>query len=230
MKKSRVLVVAAHPDDEILGCGGTVARLIEEGCEGYTLVLGEGMTSRDEKRNRKARVKEINALKRQIEEAGRIIGIREVFSFDFPDNRFDTVPFLDIVKVIEKVKREVRPEIVFTHYEKDLNVDHQITSRAVLTATRPIPGETVREIYSFETLSSTEWSYPMSFSPDVFFDISGSLEVKLKAMKSYQGELRDFPHPRSLEGIALCARNRGMQVGVPHAEAFKMIRMIRPWI
>ncbi|MBL7085874.1 MAG: PIG-L family deacetylase [Candidatus Cloacimonetes bacterium] len=224
---NRILVVAAHPDDEILGCGGTVARLIKEGYESYTLILGEGITSRDKIRDRKNREKEISTLKNQIKKANDIIGVKEVITYDFPDNRFDTVPFLDIVKIIKKVKNKIKPEIIFTHYEKDLNIDHQITFKAVLTATRPIKDEVVKEIYSFEILSSTEWNYPLTFSPNIFYDISDTIEIKQKAMSEYKAELREYPHPRSLKGIKLNAESWGMRVGINFVESFKKIRSIK---
>jgi len=133
---NRVLIVAAHPDDEVLGCGGTISRLVREGYEAYTLILGEGITSRDKNRNRKKRKEEINKLKEQIYKANKVLGVKEVFTFDFPDNRFDSVDFLDIVKTIEEVKNNLKPEIVFTHSKSDLNIDHYITYKAVITATR----------------------------------------------------------------------------------------------
>jgi LmbE family N-acetylglucosaminyl deacetylase len=120
--KNNILIVSAHPDDEVLGCGGTVARLVKEGHQAYTLILGEGITSRDEKRDRAKRETEIQKLKNQAKKVNKIIGVEEAFIYDFPDNRFDTVPFLDIVKVIEKIKNDIKPKIIFTHYEKDLNV------------------------------------------------------------------------------------------------------------
>jgi len=225
MKK--VLIVAAHPDDEILGCGGTITRLVRESSEAYTLILGEGVTSRDDVRNKGKREKEVAELKRQAKEANKLLNIKEVFFFGFPDNRFDTVSLLDIVKTIEKVKNKIKPDVIFTHYERDLNIDHQITYRAVITATRPLKGESVKEIYSFEVPSSTEWYYPLSFSPEVFFDISETVDIKLKSLEKYKTELREYPHPRSLEGIKLIARLWGMKVGLNYAEAFKVVRIIK---
>ena len=223
----KILVISSHPDDEILGCGGTIARLVKEGCDVYTLILGEGITSRDKKRERAKREKEIRGLKEQIHKANKMIGFKEDFIYDFPDNRFDTVPLLDIVKVIENIKDKVKPDIIFTHYEKDLNIDHQITYRAVITATRPLPNETIKEIYSFEVLSSTEWGYPLSFSPDVFFDISETMDLKIKAMAEYKTELKEFPHPRSLESIRQNARLWGIKIGLKYAEAFKLVRQVK---
>ena len=216
----KILIVAAHPDDEVLGCFGTVARLIKEGYEAYTLILGEGKTSRYEG------TKEIEILKKEAIKANEYIGIKDIFLEKFPDNRFDSVDLLDIVKVIEKIKNKTKPDIIFTHFEKDLNIDHQISYRAVITATRPMVSESIKEIYSFEVLSSTDWNFPLSFSPDTFFDIGESIEAKIKAMSLYKSELRNFPHPRSLEGIKLNAKNIGMKIGVDFAESFKCVRRI----
>ena len=224
---NKILIISAHPDDEVLGCGGTVARLNKEGHTIYTLILGEGITSRDDLRDIKKREKNILELKGEAKKANAILGVKEVFFHNFPDNRFDTVPFLYIVKVIEKIKNNIKPDIIFTHYEKDLNIDHQITYKAVITAARPIKGETVKKIYSFEIPSSTEWSFPLSFSPDVFYDISETIEIKLKALENYKTELKKYPHPRSLEGVKLTAKNWGMKVGLEYAEAFKVVRIIK---
>jgi len=219
MKK--ILIVAAHPDDEVLGCFGTVAKLIKEGYEAYTLVLGEGKTSRggDEQ--------EIKILKEEIKEANKTIGIKQVFTYDFPDNSFDSIPLLDIVKTVLHVKEKIKPDIIFTHYENDLNIDHQLTYKAVITATRPMENESVKEIYAFEVLSSTEWNYPLNFSPDTFFDISTTIDLKINAMQAYTSELRKFPHPRSLEGIELNAKYQGMRVGKKYVEVFKSVRILK---
>jgi len=227
MSNKKILVIASHPDDEILGCGGTMHRMISEGADGYTLILGEGITSRDEKRDRELRSEQLGALQTAVRNANDLLGIKQVYTKDYPDNRFDSIPLLDIIKTIEEIKAIVSPDIVFTQYENDLNIDHQITYRAVLTAMRPMPDEKAKEIYAFETLSSTEWKYPLSFSPDLYFDISASLEIKKKAMAQYTSEIRDFPHPRSLEAIELNAKYWGMRVGLSYAEAFKTVRVIR---
>lgn len=223
----RVLVVSAHPDDEVLGCGGTVANLAQQKHEIYTLILGTGIAARHGKDKAKKIKYLCKLLRKQLFSANKIIGVRKVFPYSFPDNEFDTVSLLDIVKVIEKIKNDIKPDIVFTHYEKDLNIDHRITYKAVLTATRPMPRETVKEIYSFEVLSSTEWNFPNRFSPDVFFDIGNTIKLKMQAMKTYKSELRKFPHPRSVEGIKMIAKVWGMKVGLEYAEAFKTVRIIR---
>ncbi|MDR1628517.1 MAG: PIG-L family deacetylase [Oscillospiraceae bacterium] len=175
------------------------------------------------KENRKA---ESNELKQCMIDANKIIGIEKVFSFDCPGNRFGSVPLLDIVKVIEKVKINFNPNIIFTHFAKDMKLDHVITNRAVLTATRPMSGETVKEIYAFEVLSSTEWNFPLTFSPDYFVDITSTISKKQSAMKIYKNELRDFPHPRSLGGIELNAKYWRIKIGLDKCEAFQMLRKI----
>jgi len=222
MKTDRILIVAAHPDDEILGCFGTVAKMINEGAEAMTLILSKGITSRDSYSE-----KDIDDIEKQSIEANKIIGINKVILKNFPDQRFDSVDLLDIIKVIEQVKNEFRPDIIFTHFANDLNIDHCITNKAVLTATRPMVGETVKEIYAFEILSSTEWNYPLSFSPNYFQNIEKTFNLKIEAMKKYGGELREYPHPRSVEGITLNAKRWGMRIGnVEYAEAFQVLRII----
>ncbi len=223
-----ILVIAAHPDDEVLGCGGTIARLTSEGSNVYTLILGEGVTSRDRKRDLAKRENEIAELKKQAENANRILGVKKVYTFDFPDNRFDSVPLLDIIKTIEETKDGLKPDIVFTHHIGDLNIDHQVTFKAVMAACRPAIGESVKEIYSFEIPSSTEWNAPSSltyFMPDYFVDVNKSLDIKINALKEYETELRDFPHPRSLKAVELNAEQWGVKMGFEAAEAFKTVRI-----
>jgi len=223
-----ILAIAAHPDDEVLGSGGTMARFTLEGNDVYTLILGEGITSRDKKRMRVKRGGEIVELRKQAENANKILGVKKVYTFGFPDNRFDTVPLLDIIKTIEEIKEALKPDIVFTHHYGDLNIDHQITFKAVMAACRPTKDESVKEIYSFEIPSSTEWNAPSSltyFMPDYFVDVSKSLKVKINALKEYETELRDFPHPRSLKAVELNAKLWGAKMGFEAAEAFKTIRI-----
>ena len=224
----RILIVAAHPDDEVLGCGGTVARLSMEGSDIYTIILGEGVTSRNRKRDLTKRENEIAELKKQAENANKVLGVKKVYTFNFPDNRFDTVPLLDIIKTIEEIKDDIKPDIVFTHHLGDLNIDHQVTFKAVMAACRPTIDESVKEIYSFEIPSSTEWNAPSSltyFMPDYFVDVNKSLEIKINALKEYKTELRDFPHPRSLKAVELNAKQWGVKMGFEAAEAYKTIRI-----
>lgn len=227
MKK--ILVVAAHPDDEILGVGGTVAKHVDSGAEVYAIILGEGQTSRGEQRMDIAK-EVVEALHKDTMDSAKWVGYKEVYFADFPDNRFDEVDLLDIIKYIEVKVKEICPEIVYTHYSGDLNIDHQCTARAVLTATRPIGQYSVKEIYAFETLSSTEWNYDYSahsgFNPNVFIDISDYYCLKENSMRCYTSELCEFPHPRSLKGMDVLSTARGMTVGVERAEAFMLIRKV----
>lgn len=226
--KKRILIVVAHPDDEILGCGGTMARHSSRGDDVFVVILGEGVTSRDEKRDREKRVKEIADLRRHVEVANQIVGTKKTFLFDFPDNRFDSVPLLDIVKVVEGIKKEIEPDIVYTQHRGDLNIDHRITFQAVLTAFRPLKGERAKEIYAFEVPSSTEWAFGREnyFIPNLFVDIEDTMDKKIKAMRAYSNEIREFPHPRSEAALEALARNRGTMVGLECVEAFEIIRQV----
>ena len=224
-----ILVVAAHPDDEVIGCGGTIARLSAAGKNCHLLVMAEGVTSRDDARDPDSRKNELSGIKKACLAAAKVLGIKSVEFKSNPDNRLDSLARLDLVKQIEKKIRGVKPEVVYTHHHGDLNIDHRIVAEAVLVACRPIPGCLVKEIYAFEILSSTEWSFAeknTSFHPNCFVDIKNTLARKLKAMKKYASELRDFPHPRSLEALDYLAKIRGAQVGLPAAEAFTLIRKI----
>lgn len=226
---NRVLVVAAHPDDEVLGCGATIARLAREGAEVHIAILGEGVTSRYEKEERPDRhlLESLHGASRRV---ATLLGAKDLSLHNLPDNKFDTVPLLDVVKIIEEIIREVRPRTVYTHHGGDLNVDHAITARAVLTATRPVAGCPVRELLAFEVPSSTEWAFQQiepAFRADVFMDVQATIEAKIKAMELYEGETRPFPHPRSAEALRAIARRWGSVVGAEYAEAFSLVRSIR---
>lgn len=220
----RVLIVAAHPDDEVLGCFGTVAKMIKDGYEAYTLILSGGKTSRGE-----VEQAELDNLKVEMIKANKLIGIKEVFQADFPDNSFDKVPLLEIVKKIEELKTLIKPSIIFTHHIGDMNIDHQITHKAVLTATRPMADECVKTIYSMEVPSSTEWNSFFKetiFVPNVFFDITETIDKKVEAMAIYDSELRDYPHPRSLQFIKELAKTNGIKIGLNYSENFMLVRQI----
>lgn len=226
MVSDRILIVAAHPDDEILGCGGTMARLSSQGAEIYTLILGEGKTSRGELHADFN--KEKDNLKNEARRANAAVGIHNVFFKVFPDNRFDSVELIEIVKAIESLKQELKPNIVFTHYGNDLNIDHKVTYQAVLTATRPMPDECVKTIYAFEVLSSTEWNYPITFSPNTFFNVTDTFDHKLHAMKAYSSELREYPHSRSLEALEQNGKTWAFKCGIDgYVEPFLMVRSIK---
>ncbi len=226
----RILVVAAHPDDEVLGCGGTAARLASEGHDVFFAIMGEGITSRVADRS-DADAKQLDQLRQQAFAAGAKIGVKDVILHQLPDNRLDTVPLLEVVKLVEGLVDRIKPKTVYTHHPGDLNVDHGVIYRAVLTATRPMLGQSVREIYSFEVPSSTEWAFQRiepSFRPNVFVDIGETIEAKVTAMECYESEARKFPHPRSPEALRAIAKRWGATVGCSAAEAFELVRSIRP--
>jgi LmbE family N-acetylglucosaminyl deacetylase len=218
-----VLVVAAHTDDEALGCGGTIAKHVEQGDTVYAVFLADGVTSRPD-----ASEHELDERNSAAKQAHKILGIEQSFMLGFPDNRMDTVPLLDIVQKLEQVMHDVHPQVVYTHHNGDLNIDHRITHQAALTACRPVPGSFVREIYAFEVLSATEWNSPgaSTFIPNVFVDISDHLETKMKALAAYELEMRDSPHSRSIVNAKRLAELRGSCVGVSAAEAMMAVRVI----
>lgn len=225
----KILIIAAHPDDEVLGCGGTIAKHSKNGDEVNVIILAEGLTSRDDKRNRDKRIKELLLLKKSAKEANKILGVTTLKFFDFPDNRMDSVDLLDVVKVIENYIKQFKPSVIYTHHSGDVNIDHRIIHDAVVTACRPIPKHTVKQLLFFEVASSTEWqpnnSYP-AFIPNWFVDISKTLDLKLKALDKYKSEMRDFPHARSLEAVEYLSKWRGASVGVGAAESFILGRCL----
>ena len=218
-----VLVVAAHTDDEALGCGGTIAKHVAQGDRVCVVFLADGVTSRSG-----ASAQKLDERTSAARRAQEILGIKKSFMLGFPDNRMDTVPLLDIVQRLEAVIDDVQPEIVYTHHNGDLNIDHQITHQAVLTACRPVPGSSVREIYAFEVLSSTEWNTPylLPFIANVFVDISNHLETKMNALNAYALEMREPPHSRSVINAKRLAQLRGSCVGIDAAEAMMAIRVV----
>jgi LmbE family N-acetylglucosaminyl deacetylase len=227
----QILVVVAHPDDELLGLGATMHKLInEQNCKVRVIILGEGVTSRSDERDPEYWKEELKIHRQNIEQARKAIGYESVGIYDFPDNRFDTVALLDIIKVIEKEKETFQPEIIFTHHGGDVNIDHQRTFEAVVTATRPMEKEKVHAVITFETPSGTEWiasSDPRIFTPNVFIEVSvENLNAKIKGMESYEFEKRVYPHPRSPEALKILAQLRGITVGKIYAEAFNLIRSI----
>ncbi|MBP62391.1 MAG: GlcNAc-PI de-N-acetylase [Planctomycetaceae bacterium] len=222
------LVIAAHPDDEVLGCGGTMARLSAEGEDVYIAILGEGITSRYDDRA-SADKEAIAALHQRSRKAAELVGAKDLFMYSLPDNRFDSRPLLEVVKTIEELVERLQPGTVYTQHGGDLNIDHVVTYRATLTATRPMAGICVRRVYSYEVASSTEWAFQQfapAFHPQKFVDISETLETKIEAMQTYASEARPFPHPRSPESLRAIATRWGTQVGLAAAEAFCVVRDI----
>ncbi len=226
----RALIVAAHPDDEVLGCGATAARLVREGHQVNIAILAEGITSRSLTRE-EADAAQVRTLRGHAQKAAKILGVEEssLSLHGLPDNRLDSVPLLDVVKMVEEIVKRVAPERIYTHHPGDLNIDHAVVSRATMIATRPMQGCPVKEVYQFEVPSSTEWAFQQfepAFRPNVFMDVSETLELKVKAMACYESEARTFPHPRSAEALRVIAKRWGTVVGCDAAEAFQLVRAV----
>jgi N-acetylglucosamine malate deacetylase 1 len=220
---STCLIIAAHPDDEILGVGGTAARHVRGGGRVEVLIVAEGATSRTAARDTVASAGELDALRKAARQAAAELGTQPPRFMGLPDNRLDSLDLLDLVKAIEAVVNDVCPDVVYTHHAGDLNSDHGLVQRAVLTACRPLPGTKIRAIYGFETVSSTEWGRGEAFVPTRYVAVEGEMPAKLAALRHYKGEMRPFPHARSLEAVEALARLRGAQAGVAAAEAFTVL-------
>ena len=231
LRNKKIMVVVAHPDDELLGLGATLHKLINEyNVTTHVVILGEGITSRSNERDVEIWKKELALHRENIKNAQKAIGYHNMITFDFPDNRFDTVALLDLIKVIEKEKTTFQPEVIFTHHGGDVNVDHQRTFEAVITACRPVQDEKAKTIITFETPSGTEWrasTDPRHFLPNLFFSVSeANIKAKIEGMESYEFERREYPHPRSPEALTIQAQRWGIMVGTKFAEAFCLVRAI----
>jgi len=222
-----ILVLAAHPDDEVLGCGGTIAKLADQGATVHVAFLADGVFSRAD--SKMDLHDELSARRAAADKACGILGVKSLSFGDFPDNRMDTLPLLDIVKVVEALIVEHRPDTVLTHHAGDVNIDHRRVHEAAVTACRPQRGYPVKTLLCFEVPSSTEWQLPGSaplFAPNWFVNISDAFDRKLAALDAYVAELREWPHPRSRQGVEHLARWRGATVGVDAAEAFMLGRQL----
>jgi LmbE family N-acetylglucosaminyl deacetylase len=219
-----VLVIAAHSDDEALGCAGTMAKHIAAGDKVHVIFMTNGVSSRSDTSN-----SDIENRQTAAQKSADILGITSMEHFGFPDNKMDTTPLLDIIKSIENVINKLQPEIIYTHHIGDLNIDHQITHKAALTACRPQPGFCVKEIYAFEVLSSTEWQIPeyLPFTPNVYIDVSNQIEIKRKSLEAYSDEMHTPPHSRSFDNMLNLSSFRGNSIGVNYAEAFILLRYIK---
>ncbi|MDW2402510.1 PIG-L deacetylase family protein [Vibrio sp. 1262-1] len=221
---SRVLVVAAHADDETLGCGGTIAKHVANGDHVTIVFMTDGVSSRVASKG-----EESEERASASQQAMDVLGVKDIRQLSFPDNKMDSVPLLEIVQAIEPVINDGQPDTVYTHFAHDLNVDHRVTHSAVMTACRPQSWSSVKKILSFEVLSSTEWNSPSqpSFQPQYIVDISDYWSKKINALKCYQEEMRAHPHSRSYECVEALATLRGATNGLKKAEAFYVERILR---
>ncbi len=219
----RIMIVAAHPDDEILGCGGAIAKHIARGDRVKAVFMTNGVGARGDD----SEIRDAQERRDQARVIAKLMEMDDPVFNSFPDNAMDTIALLGIVKTVEEQILLFKPNTIYTHWQGDLNVDHQLTSRAVCTAARPLPGSAVKNIFAFEVLSSTEWSLSSSaFQPNYFIDITDFWKQKKTALSHYESEIPLSPHARSLDSIESLAKVRGMSVGFEKAEAFQVIRMI----
>ena len=226
-----VMVIAAHPDDEVLGCGATIHKLVNQGWRAHLIIMSGGITGRYAKDVLiEGLLQEQEALAKQMFRAASVLGYHNVDTFNFPDNRMDVISKMDLTQAIRPIIERERPDLIFTHHPGDYNWDHTATFDAVMMAARCNPPEFhPLEIRTFEVLSSTEraWQTPSQvFSPNLYVDVSRSIDMKKLAMKYYESEYRAYPHPRSIEGMEYLARRRGLEVGLEYAEAFHVIRKV----
>lgn len=213
----RVLVVAAHPDDELLGVGGTAARHAGQGDEVMSVIMCEGES---------LRYKKDMGQKTAVSQAGEILGVKEIRQIGFPDQRLDSVTLTEIITPLEKISDEFKPNIVYCQYGGDINMDHQLLFQAANVAFRPLDGW-IEDVYAFYTASSTEWGFPRTFTPDTWIDITDTLEKKIEAFLSYHSEVRAYPHPRSAKALEHAAHFWGNQCSMEAAEAFMTVRSVK---
>ena len=224
MTHRTVAAIFAHPDDEVLGCGGALALHADRGDTVHILILATGLAARGP-----ASMDAIARLRRQGEAAARVLGAREIQFAEFPDNAMDSVPLIEVVRIVEGFMARTECTVLYTHHGGDLNVDHRVTHMAVATACRPTPEAPDREIFACEIPSSTEWapSTLPGFLPTDFVDVSAAVERKVAALACYADEIRSWPHPRSADGVRALARWRGAQCGREAAESFVAVRRVR---
>lgn len=224
----KVLVVVAHPDDEVLGCGGTLARHIDNGDKVSVLIISDGITARYNTFNYKEThvIKDVMSIRESADKVKNYLNIDNYRILGLDANRLDTYPILEITKFIEENINTYKPEIIYTHHPNDINIDHKIVFNAVQTATRPINKNYIKKIMLIEVLSSSEWNFMNKFDWDIYVDISKYIDKKVKSMKLYNLECRNPPHPRCEDCIRTLAKKRGYEVGLEYAETFKLLREV----
>ena len=232
----KVLVIVAHPDDEVLGMGGTLRKLSVKNHDIKVVFLATGIAARrsDKFRNEtkyeinktliKKMEEQIKKLRLDAKRALKILGIKNIEFFDFPDNEMDMVSNLEITKTIENIIKKFKPDVIYTHTKNDINVDHRAIFNATITATRPNTRVNVKKVICFEVPSSSEWNFGDTFSPNIFVDIKRELSYKKKAIQAYKTELKKFPHPRSVNSLDIIAKRWGTVSGFEASEAFELIR------
>ena len=223
----KILVVAAHPDDEILGCGGTILEHLKQKDKVGIIIVSEGITSRNN--SKKTKLINLNKLHQITKKISKNLKLDFLKIFNFPDNKLDQVEQLTIIKKIEKILEKFKPTTIYTHHSSDLNIDHRIVNNCVMVAGRPFPKQSVKKIFTFEIPSSTNWTENSknSFSPNYFVEISKSLKKKINLLKMYKKEIRKWPHARSIKAVESLAYFRGSSIGVKSAEAFQVARYIK---
>jgi LmbE family N-acetylglucosaminyl deacetylase len=225
MANENIAIVVAHPDDEVLAFGGVMGRHAARGDNVHLLIMATGLAARTGDNSVDAG--SLEKLRVDARAAAKVLGVGNVTFGDFPDNRMDSVALLDVVKRIELFLDQAAATTLYTHHVGDMNIDHTVIARAALTACRPLPGAKIRRIYSGEVLSSSEYALPEHrFSPTTYVDIEAFLERKCAAMKCYRSEIRDAPHPRSVDSIVALARLRGSEAGLKAAEGLRLLREI----
>lgn len=220
----RVLVIAAHPDDEVYGMGGTIAKLSSKGYDVYTLIITEGCTTQY-----KDNPELIEEKKKQAFKANSYLGVKKVFFGDLPDMKLDSIEHIKINAVIEKIIRDITPNVVYTHFYGDVNKDHTRVFESTMVAVRPVSSQCVQEIYCYQVPSSTEWAANVTqstFIPNVFEEISPYYDQKQKSILAYSTELREYPHPRSLEVVKVYDEALAKRNGLNLAEGFMLIRKV----
>ncbi len=225
---NKILIIAAHPDDELLGAGATVCRWIEEGAIAKSLILSTGLLSREQPQG--SDDCPLESLRSDAQAANKSLGIGEIQFLGFPDNAMDRLPLLEVIKAVEKEIASFKPTIIMTHFSQDLNIDHRITFQAVMTSCRPQNGMDHPDIYSFFIPSSTDWFEPQaqpSFSPNVYVDVKTTIEKKIKALAHYTSEMKPYPHSRSLGSVINHAKYWGNRVGLQYAEPLILIRKVQ---
>ena len=226
-RNDKVLIIAAHPDDEVIGCGGVILKAINIGAKVSVLFLGEGVSTRfpDKEKSKECikaiKFRELNAVK-----CLKVLGVKDYDFNHYLCTRFDSYPIINFVRLIEHKIKSFKPNIIFTHNASEINIDHIVAHQATEIACRPLSNSSVKSVYSFEAVCSGNFKFDKKFNPNIYIDIKKYFKKKINALKCYRDELKKYPFPRSIQGIEIQAKYRGLQSGLEYSEAFKLERMI----